>query len=74
MSAPFSNLALDPDERSQVRVVDVAPASARRLDELEHDRQPGRAAARPLDHLGPQPDGGEGGLDAYLELSRQPVP
>jgi hypothetical protein len=53
---------------TRTAVVDVAPAFAGGLDELEHHRQPGRPGAGSLGDLGPQSDRGEGGLDRYLQL------
>src|SRR5215470_20359274 len=59
----FLELGPCPDQGDQVRAVDVAPAFAGRLDELEHHRQPGRPGAWSLGDLGPQSDRREGRLE-----------
>ncbi len=61
------------DERDQVWAVDRSPAVLGGLDEFEHHGQAGGSAARPLGHLGSQPDRGEGRLDRIRGLEVDPV-
>jgi len=56
------------DESDQVGCVHRAPAGLGGLHELERHRDPGGPRAGAFGDALSQPDGGEGRLDAYLEL------
>jgi hypothetical protein len=56
------------DEGDEVGCVHGAPAGLGGLDEFECHGQSCGAGAGSLGDLGAVPDGGEGGLDRYLEF------
>jgi len=71
---PFYELAVDErgassDERHEMWAVDCAPAVLGGLDELERHGQARRPRAGAAGDFRAVSDGGEGGLDRYLELA-----